>query len=143
MTTRVLIWAILPALSLCAGCSGTGLVPTTGKATLKGKGIKGAVVVFHPKDATITSQRPSGVTDENGAFSLTTGPENGAPPGDYVVTITWPEEPKAAKGKGFSTENTQEEAPDRLERKYADPKTSKLTATVNSGATTVPTFELE
>jgi hypothetical protein len=143
MLTRVFFWGLIPGLViLCAGCGG-GLAPTTGKVTHKGNPIKGAIVVFHPRNATINSQRPSGVTDESGGYSLTTGTEAGAPPGEYVVTVVWREEPEQGKIKVIGTDMTPPDMPDRLKGKYADPTTSELKATVNGGGTTVPTFEVE
>jgi hypothetical protein len=145
MQTRVFVWGLLPGLvALCAGCGGSGLVPAAGKVTYKGNPIKGAIVIFHPKDATIHSKRPSAITDADGAFSLTTGAEEGAPPGEYEVTVVWRKEPDAGtKKKAISTDSTPPDLPDELQGKYADPATSKLKATVNSTATTVPTFALE
>jgi hypothetical protein len=144
MPTRVVTRGLLlTLLTACAACSGGGLNPVTGKVTVKGEPAKGAVVIFHPKRDGFDAQRPSGVADETGAFKLMTGKKDGAPAGDYVVTITWPEEP-AAKGKSkvISTDSNLPDIVDRLKGRYGDSSTSKLTATVKSGTNTIPTFEL-
>jgi hypothetical protein len=135
---------LLLVLLACAGCSGSsGLSSASGKVTYQGKGIKGALVFFHPKDGDIQAQRPTGVTREDGSFTLTTGTKEGAPVGQYTVTITWPEEQTAPKFKPGSTEPDEKPATDRLGGRYADPKTSTLQATIKSGSNTLPPFDLK
>jgi hypothetical protein len=111
--------------------------------TYNGKPIKGAVLVFVPKDTAkaASAQRPSGVTIEDGTFKLTTGTKQGAPAGEYDVAITWPEETKAT-GK-ISMKPDDEDPRDRLNGRYADASKSSLTATIKSGTNTLPTFELK
>jgi hypothetical protein len=141
VVTRGLLMSLL---GLCVACSGGGLNSATGKVTYKGDPIKGAIVIFHPKNAAMNSQRPSGVTDESGTYTLMTGTKAGAPPGDYVATVVWREEPAAkAKGKSMSTDTDVPDAPDRLKGRYGDSASSKLTATIKSGSNTIPTFELQ
>jgi hypothetical protein len=71
--------------------------------------------------------RPQAQTDESGAFQLRTYVSgDGAPPGQYKVTIIWPGPSPDAGGdsdKGFS-------GPDRLGGRYADPDTSPFSVTV-------------
>ena len=139
-----------PWLRLCAlatllgvaGCGG-GLSTATGKVTYKGAPVKGAVVVFVPKDPMDTSQRSSGTTGEDGVYHLTTGKLQGVPAGDYLVSVTWIEyvKQKGKPGKGL-TQPEEEEVRDRLRGRYADPAKSGLTATIKSGNNAVPTFEL-
>jgi len=118
---------ILPGLS----CSG-GMQPVSGKILHKGQPIKGAVVTLHPKgNNDIKVQRPSGLTGDDGTFSLITGKDTGAPPGEYVVTVVWPQMPGAGGKKAFGTD--MPEPVDQLQGRYADPKTSKLSVTVKSG----------
>jgi hypothetical protein len=144
MRKRVFIGG-LPAvlLALCLGCSGQGLNSATGKVTYKGAPIKGAMVFFHPKDANINSQRPSGITDESAVYTLTTGKKEGAPAGEYVVTVIWPEEtPAKPKGKSLSTDTGMGDLIDRLKGRYSDSTTSRITAVIKSGSNTVPTIDL-
>jgi hypothetical protein len=144
MRARAVIRGLpLVLLGLCVACSGSGLNSATGKVTYKGDPIKGAVVIFHPKDPTLKSQRPSGITDETGTFSLTTGKKDGAPAGDYVVTVTWPEEKAKPKGKVISTDDGMGDLVDRLKGRYVDSTTSKLSAAIKSGHNTLPTFDLQ
>jgi hypothetical protein len=49
-------------------------------------------VVFHPKDnADPQAPRPFGTAGADGSFGLTTSrPGDGAPAGEYRVTVIWP-----------------------------------------------------
>jgi hypothetical protein len=111
------------------------------------KPVAGAVVSFHPRGGDpLKALRPSGVTDAEGVFHLTTGKDTGAPAGDYDVTVIWPAEPaKPAPGskKVFSTSTDEPSPPDRLKGRYADPKTSSLSATVKTGRTQLEPFRLK
>jgi hypothetical protein len=111
----------------------------------EGKPVEGAVVTFHPKGGDdVKSLRPSGLTDKEGKFTLSTGSKPGAPAGEYVVTVNWhkPVEPPGGK-KVMSTEEPPP-PPDVFKGKpYADPKTSKLTAKVNSGTNNLEPFRLD
>ena len=60
-------------------------------------------------------------TQPDGTFQLaSTAAGDGAPEGDYAVTVVWPA--KGAHGDTFG--------PDRLEGKFADPKNPLCRATV-------------
>jgi hypothetical protein len=136
-------WLMLAALLSLPACSG-GLHPVRGKVLYKGEPIKGAVVAFHPKnDDNATAIRPTGLTDENGVFTLSTQKDAGAPAGEYRVTVLWLEEPapKADKPAGFPEPPS---APvDRLMGRYADPSKSGLTAVIRSGTKDLEPFELK
>jgi len=133
---------LLGVLLACAACSG-GLNSTRGKVTYKGEAIKGAVVVFVPKDAKDNSPRASGTTGEDGTYALTTGTKAGVPAGEYVVTVTWNEVvTKKGKTAAMSMSGDDEEIRDRLQGRYADPGKSPLQATIKSGSNIIPTFEL-
>ncbi len=129
---RQLTWlSFALVMILVHGCS-NGRKPAfavQGKAFKGSEPLAGAMVVFHPVNAAEKDlTRPSGVVAEDGSFQLTTYDANdGAPEGEYVVTLLWQEKPKGAAGlisenKGF--------VPDRLKGAYSDPKTSKLKAKV-------------
>jgi hypothetical protein len=134
----------LPVLAAFLGVScGGGLNPVRGKVLFQGEPARGAVVVFHPKNEdSLTTLRPSGVVDGDGNFTLsTTKPADGAAAGEYLVTITWPEEAPPAKPV-MGTEPPPEPA-DRLKGRYADRTRSGLTAQVKSGANQLPPFEIK
>jgi hypothetical protein len=133
-------WLTLAGALACPACSG-GLHTVRGKVLYDGSPIKGAVVIFHPKGGdSVTALRPTGVTDENGVFSLVTIKDDGAPTGDYQVTVTWPE-PRAPAGDKLS--QGMPETVDRLKGRYANPETSGLTATIKQGANELAPFELK
>jgi len=71
--------------------------------------------------------RPRAEVEPNGSFALSTyGDKDGAPVGDYHVTVTWP---------GKETE-------DQLQGRYSEAGTSKLKAIIKEGQNDLPTFEL-
>ncbi len=123
-----------------AGC-GSGdakLVPVTGKVTYKGQPVAKAGVTFVHSDGKMS---PVGVTDENGVFTLGSPVGQGAMVGEYKVGIVkkaaregMPADPKpedmikmmGAGGKRVA------EPKDEIPAKYADTKTSGLTAKVTS-----------
>jgi tetratricopeptide (TPR) repeat protein len=67
-------------------------VAVQGTVLYKGKPLDGVRVMLHPQfDMGAINFRPSGVSDAQGRFTLTTGaPNDGAPPGEYVVTFSRP-----------------------------------------------------
>jgi hypothetical protein len=92
----------------------------------------GALVVFHPAEAGESSPvKPLAYVDEQGEFALTTYEKgDGAPEGDYVVTIEWRE-------KSANPFAAEKEGEDRLHGRYSSPKTSKLRARVEKQADNV------
>jgi hypothetical protein len=118
----------------CARSTRKPVFPVRGKVFLDGKPAAGATVFFYPAEADPEALAPYGVTDASGSFSLTTYLTfDGAPAGDYVVTVRCPGAPQRPG---------DEQGPDRLRGRYADPKTSALRATVERRPTEVPPFEL-
>jgi hypothetical protein len=125
-----------------AGC-GNGqkpAIPVQGQLFYKSgeKGTEpagGAVVVFHPipADPSPTAIKPIGEVRQDGSFSLTTYKgDDGAPAGEYAVTVIWLEKPvgpRLGENRGL--------AKDRLEGRYSDPSSPKLKATVSEKSTTL------
>lgn len=135
-------WLPVAAALLGTSCGG-GLNPVEGKVLVQGQPAKGAVVVFHPKGKdTLTTVRPTGVTDDSGTFRLSTHkPGDGAAAGEYVVTVVWPDETKAAKTT--LTMEPPPDPPDRLQGRYADRAKSGLQAVVKSGRNQLEPFDLK
>jgi hypothetical protein len=133
-------WLLLAAIVACPACSG-GRHPVRGKVLIDGNPVKGAVVTFHPKnDSSTGALRPTGLTDENGVFTLSTQNETGALAGEYRVGVIWLSERPATTDKlqqGIS------ESTDQLKGRYADPEKSGLTAVIKSGANELAPFELK
>jgi hypothetical protein len=90
-------------------------------------------VIFHHEgdwgDKTIL---PQAVTDDEGRFVLATyAAEDGAPAGDYKVTIEW------FSGRG------KKSGPDKLGGRFAKPETSGLKAHIEKGKNEIPVFDLK
>jgi hypothetical protein len=102
----------------------------------------GALVVFHPAssgDAT-NPLRPTATVGEDGSFVLSTyKPEDGAPAGDYSVTIVWLEKP----AKSLTGTENRSLAIDRLKGRYADAKAAKLKAHIEKGQTNEVRFDVD
>jgi len=130
----ILLTALL-SLSILASC-GTDqipLQPVRGKVLYRGKPAAQAYVVFHPENPSeqLQKMRPRAETDAEGSFALTTFvPNDGAPAGDYRVTIRWPGPPPGANP---NDPEMVQMGPDRLGERYADPNSSGLRATVVAG----------
>lgn len=85
----------LPLLALfaLAGCGGSvkppKTVPVSGTVLKGTRPAAGVTVTFHPQfDTGPIKWQPSGTTDREGKFTLSTGaPDNGAPAGEYKVTF--------------------------------------------------------
>jgi hypothetical protein len=127
---------LLSGSLVAAGCSDgkTPVYPVEGKVLWKGKPPAGAQVVFHPigspnKDAL----RPAGQVDTDGKFVLTTfAAKDGAPAGDYEVTVEWWVSP----GPDLPAVN-------KLPTLYGRTQSSKLRATVSAGTNQIQPFELK
>jgi len=124
---------------LLVGCGGPGevrpdLQPVTGSLQINGKPAVGARLFFHPDDGQDFDQRgtrPSAKVDEAGEFALSTyQPGDGIPVGEYRIGIIW-------------MNNEASSSPqDQLGGRYANPKTSKITATITPETTRLDPIEL-
>jgi hypothetical protein len=132
---------LLVAVGGCGGDDRVKLYPATGSVMVKGQPAEGVEVVLFPVDESLRGAGkplPTGTTGPDGKFSLTSyEPRDGAPAGEYQVTIVWPEE-------GKIDPNNPETPParDRLGDRYAAPGQSGLTATIDAGPTELKPFEL-
>ena len=96
-------------------------------------------MVLHPVNTTaaVSPYPPRGVAGKDGTFVVTSRTtDDGAPEGEYAVTIIWPaeEDPK----KQF--DNTP---PDRLKNRYNDVERAKWNVHVTAGTNTLEAFNLE
>jgi hypothetical protein len=140
-----------PAIRLCrlaaalllvsAGCGESdreSVFPVSGSVTVNGKKPKDAVVSFHPADELHNPRalRSMATTEKDGTFRLTTYmSHDGAPEGEYVVTVYWPAPlPRDAHPGDVGA--------DLLKGRYANPKTSPLRATVGKGENALAPFKL-
>jgi len=114
------------------------LHPAVGSVTVDGVPAKNARVILHRLDSATLSGRipgdpklirpnPQGDCDENGQFQVYTyTPYDGAPVGEYLVTVSWTD-PEA---RGRDGENYPELLPSR----FQNPRESGLKATIVEGA---------
>ncbi len=96
--------------------------PTSGTLSLDGKPLAGATVTFYTlnKDTMKYSQVCDSLTDADGKFRMSTyGPFDGAPVGEYRVTV-------AVTGKGYYDGEKPEKS--LIPAKYAKPDTTGLNA---------------
>jgi hypothetical protein len=132
---------LLGGLAVIAGCNGGKIkrYPVHGVVNVDGRAADGVRVIFCPTSGSEEAQklRPTGVTNEEGKFTLTTIDKNdGAPAGDYKVIAQWLGNTKDKFGRPSLG------GEDKLQGRYMKMEKSELTATVN-GATDLPPFELK
>jgi hypothetical protein len=114
--------------------------PTQGKVLVNGQPAEGAKVTFYSSSPEVDGKKvppPSGTADASGVFHLETyKPEDGAPAGDYKVTVVWLEAPKPNAQGIFDLK-------DRLQGRYSSAEKSTLNAQIPQGGGEIPPFELK
>lgn len=143
-------FALLSLLALLVGCNKEEGAPVPvfaarGKVLFLGKPIQGARVLLHPVDSAASPIRPRGVTGEDGTFILTSFfADDGAPAGDYKVTISWKyfEKAELEKAVGIKESEDGDLAPEHLPKRYQNPQTSGIEVTVSEGNNEFPPFQL-
>ena len=141
-TTRIL----LLGLWLCAGCGHTvppvELYPVIGTVALQGKPAMGSIVMLHPlsKEGKLldrTAVRSHGIVDSDGHYRIQTFlPADGVKPGQYAVTIAWPQ--PAAPGA-----TPDQTGPDRLNGRYSNPERPLRTVTISPGTNDIGAILLD
>lgn len=140
--------------------------PTEGVVMKDGKPVANAMIVFHPVDQKtieipqgqkgIEIGKPTATTDKDGHFQLSTYLGNdGAPAGDYKVTVILPGDKFSQKTGQVVTEGDEEKAPHsstlaneisvkaKAANKYAVLQTTTLQATIKPTGENKITFELQ
>lgn len=134
--------AVAALAALLAGCGPPEKVwpkryPVSGRVTVDGKPAVRAVISFHPlaPHSDGLSYAASTFTGDDGEYKLTTVEAgDGAPPGEYKVTIV----------ANYVVKNGEDvTVPDLLHGKYKDAKTTPLQATVQEAENVIPTFDLK
>jgi hypothetical protein len=129
--------ALVVLLPFLAGCGSGRLAtyPVKGKVLVDGEPAQGVHVAFYPKDTGGHSPYiPSGQTDENGEFVLSTFiTGDGAPAGEYDVTLAWPlrKNPISTLWEG-----------DRFKGKHNDPSKPVAQVTVEKRSQELEPFKL-
>ena len=141
MTSSTLrpLWILFLGLTL-GGCSQapSGAVPTfpvKGQVTYRGVPAAGAFVTLHPKVAAPDVPTPRASVARDGSLELTTfNGGDGAPEGEYVVTVQW-YKPVRQAGDLVA-------GPNVIPAKYASPKTSPLVIKVAANDNVLPPIQL-
>ncbi len=146
MTTTL---RILLAAAVCVPLTGCGndrtvTVPVAVRVLYKGQPAAGALVVFHPIDPGAEKRiggKPFGKVKDDGTVAVTTHQEaDGAPEGEYNVTVQWSEAAPAGK---LSLTGEGGGAKDKLGGRYGDPRNPKFKLTVKRGDPNVLELKLD
>ncbi len=125
-------------IGFASGCSSEGpkLTLVTGKVSVNGKPAATALLFLHRKGKSdMTEPTPYATADADGAFQIFWQPGvKGALPGEYVVTVTWPDMTKEPDGNGAR--------PDLLRGSYDKIPASTLKATVKAERTELAPLDL-
>jgi hypothetical protein len=133
--------AVSLACSSCYGATGQPVFPVHGKVLFQGKPASGALVVLHSvAPSTPQQERPRAVVEEDGSFSVTTfAPKDGAPVGNYAVSITWKSKTVKVPGRKGPPKKVATNFP----RRYENPKTSGLVVRVQEGPNELRPFDIK
>lgn len=135
---RLLLCLSLCASAACAGCGDdwqADTYPARGRLTINGQPATGAVVTLHPLGEPVDVRRsnPWAVVQPDGAFALSTYQQgDGAPEGEYSVTVKWPAD----------VTNIAAAMSDRLGGAYAAPQQSPWKVSVSPGENELPPLEI-
>ncbi|MGD9856481.1 MAG: carboxypeptidase-like regulatory domain-containing protein [Planctomycetaceae bacterium] len=134
---------------LLTGCSGSSdkwvqgrepVHPISGRVTLKGEPVEGAILIFHSTAKELSAQ---GRTDADGNYSVTTYEDgDGAVLGEHIVTVRKTKEVK--KPTKYHTEDEPSYATfteELLPKESSSKQTSKLRVTVAEGGSADVNFE--
>ncbi|MEX2174793.1 MAG: hypothetical protein WD872_10555 [Pirellulaceae bacterium] len=125
------------AAGACVGCGGeewhAETYPARGRITINGAAPAGAVVELQAtgEAADVRNSRPWAVVQDDGSYTLSTYEiGDGAPAGEYAISIKWP--PDVSKPS----------LADRLGNAYSNPSGSQWKATVSAGENQLPLIEI-
>jgi hypothetical protein len=109
-------------VSACSKSNAKKTYPVAGTVVNGTQPVGGALVVFHPVgDASPEAVKSRATTKPDGTFTLSTyGTDDGAPAGEYAVTIE----------QWLAGARPDDPPSNRLNAKFAKPETSGLKATV-------------
>lgn len=138
--------ALIVGLTGCGGDNRPATYPVSGQVIFKGGSSAGALIVFHPKEYSTEAEwggKPFATADAEGKFRLSTyGQEDGAPAGEYGITIDLrgtAKEPKLSIGIG----DGEVSGKPLLKPKYSDPNKPFTYVTVEKAGKNEFTFEVD
>ncbi|MBY0513262.1 MAG: hypothetical protein K2P78_05050 [Gemmataceae bacterium] len=132
---------LIGTAALTVSCADSGREPVyavNGKVLREGKAAVGAMVILHKVGGDDKrALKPFGRAKSDGTFQITTyTTDDGAPEGEYIVTLVWPTPPPP-------NQPDAEEGPDRLKGRLADPKTSKWRVKVEKKPLELEPFQID
>lgn len=137
-TYLLVLLALTIFLPSCGKDRKTAVYPVEGKILVEGKPAKGVIVHFWPQfetDKEMHAVCPTGQSDDDGKFRLSTyTTDDGAPPGDYLLTFEWP--------LRFNVLSNRWEG-DKLKGRFEDAQKSTIKATVEKKPTTIAPIDLK
>lgn len=129
------------ALTSMVGCNSKATkervptFPVSGTITFQGKPIPGAFVALHPKATQENVPSPRASVAADGSLKVSTyDGGDGAPEGEYVVTVEW--------YKPIKNGADVVAGPNVIPKKYASPQTSDITIRVATQPNTLPPIKL-
>ncbi|MBA3483577.1 MAG: hypothetical protein H0T51_17355 [Pirellulales bacterium] len=109
--------------------------PAAGTVTFKGQPAHGASLTLHLKTAAESVPAPRANVEKDGSFKLSTfNGGDGAPEGEYVVTVRWYKLVK--EGSDLIA------GPNVIPPKYTNPQSSNLTVRIAAGENALPPIKL-
>lgn len=140
---RILLLIVSLSFTGCGGDGRPTTLPVEIIATYKGQPATGALIVLHPVDAArekFIGGKPFGKVKDDGTVAVTMYAQgDGAPEGEYAITVQWLE---ASKAKLSLTEEGGS-SKDKLGGRYADPRAPKVKITVAKGSPNKLELKLE
>lgn len=132
-------WLIVGFVAMMFGCGSVSLNDIPGSVSVDGKAPDGAVLLFHPLDAKMTSVG-SGQAGADGKFRVNYDKRAGIPVGKYKVTVIWPD-PASKPSDSQRMMGLAPDVPDLLGGKYASKASTPLEIEVTSGMKELPPIE--
>jgi hypothetical protein len=109
--------------------------PAKGKITFQGQLMPGASVVLHPKQPVADVPNPRANVGKDGSFEVTTfAGGDGAPEGEYVLTVTW--------YKFVQQGPDLKPGPNVIPPKYTNPQRSNVVVKIAAGQNDLQTIQL-
>jgi hypothetical protein len=116
------------------------LYPVSGKVMCDNSPAEGAVVTFYP-DGPVTNKStlPQGVVDAHGVFQISTFHKgDGAPAGNYKVTVNW-----TKRMKELRPDTDENDSVLLINESFSRPDKSGFSALVKAGPNELPAFVVE
>lgn len=140
MSHRLALTVLMLSLTIGLGCAKSdrmNVYATSGQVTLDGKPVGNAHVALIPVDKEkFPRERPHGITDDQGRFTLSTYLQNdGAPEGDFQVAIR--------SASSLDDDGSDQRKANTLPAIYADPSSSGIKVTIKPGKNELPAFALK